>query len=125
MSAGRNPNRQLQDQAIRFAMRNPKVVLVLLGIAGLVVVGYLVWTNLPKRPSPPPVAGDGQAGTFLFCAWNVENFYDDQDDPKIHDEMEDWFGADPAAFREKVDHLATALLKMNGGAGPDVACLCE
>ena len=39
--------------------------------------------------------------------------------------MEDWFGTDPAAFRTKVDHLAEGLLKMNNGAGPDVACLCE
>ena len=38
----------------------------------------------PKRSGPP--------GTFLFCFWNVENLYDDNDDPKIHDEMENWFG---------------------------------
>jgi endonuclease/exonuclease/phosphatase family metal-dependent hydrolase len=125
MSSGRNLNRQLQDQAIRFAVRNPKIVLVLLGLAVLVALGYFVWINLPKRSSPPPVAGDGKPATVLFCTWNVENFYDDQDDPKIHDEYEDWFGTNPAAFREKVDHLAEGLLKMNDGAGPDVAGLCE
>src|SRR5437868_4811964 len=102
MSPGRNFTPRLQDQAARIALRNPKVVLVLLGLAAVVAVGYFVWVNLPKRSLPPPVAGYGKPAAVLFCAWNVENFYDDQDDPKIHDEYEDWFGTDPAAFREKV-----------------------
>lgn len=125
MSAGRHLNRQLRDQAVRFALRNPKVVLVLLGVAALIALGYFVWTSLPRRTTPPPVTGDGQPATILLCAWNVENFYDDDDNPKFRDDMEDWLGTDPAAFRQKVDHLAEGLLKMNGGAGPDVACLCE
>src|SRR5258708_30410318 len=113
MSFGRRPNRQLRDQAINLAVRNPKITLILLGIAALVAIAYFVWTKYPKHQSPPPLAGDGKPATIFFCAWNVENFFDDQDDPKIHDEMEDWFGNDPAAFREKGDHLARALLLMN------------
>ncbi|HEX3151659.1 MAG TPA: hypothetical protein VHR66_26545 [Gemmataceae bacterium] len=118
-------NRQLQDQAIKFALRNPKIVLTLLGVAAVLALGYFIWTRLPKHQSPPPLAGNGEPGIVYFCAWNVENFSDDNDDPKIHDEMEDWFGNDSAAFREKVDHLAKGLLLMNHGAGPDIACLCE
>src|SRR5206468_4288317 len=57
--------------------------------------------------------------------WNVENFYDDRDDPDNRDDLENWFGGDPTAFRHKVDRLSEALLKMNGGAGPDIACLVE
>lgn len=125
MSDRRPLDRQLQDQAVRLALRHPGFALAAIGLVVLVAVGYFVWTNLPKRQAPPPLAGDGNPATVLFAAWNVENFYDDQDDPKVHDEMEDWFGTDPAAFRTKVDHLAEGLLKMNGGAGPDVACLCE
>ena len=125
MSAGRRPNRQLQDQALQFVLRNPKVTLVLVGLIGILALGYFFWTQVPKRQIPTPVAGDGKPATVFFCTWNVENFYDDQYDPKIHDELEDWFGTDPAAFREKVVHLADGLLKMNGGAGPDIACLCE
>jgi endonuclease/exonuclease/phosphatase family metal-dependent hydrolase len=125
MSDRRPLDRQLQGQAVRLALRHPGFALAVIGLVIVVAVGYFVWTNLPKRQTPPSLAGDGKPATVLFCAWNVENFYDDQDDPKDHDEMEDWFGTDPAAFRTKVDHLAEGLLKMNSGAGPDVACLCE
>jgi endonuclease/exonuclease/phosphatase family metal-dependent hydrolase len=115
----------MQDAALQMARRYPKQALILLVIVGVIALGYYLWTKLPERKAPPPVAGGGQPATFLLCAWNVENFYDDQDDPKVHDEMEDWLGTDPDAFRAKVDHLTDGLLKMNGGAGPDVACLCE
>jgi endonuclease/exonuclease/phosphatase family metal-dependent hydrolase len=119
------PNRQAQDAAMRTARRYPKETLILLVLVGLVVAGYYVWKNWPERPTPPPVVGDGQPAQFLFCSWNVENLFDDENDPNFRDTHEDWFGTDPAAFREKVDRLAEGLLKMNGGVGPDVACLVE
>ena len=125
MASGRRFNRQLQDQAFRLAVRNPKVALVLLGIAAVIFLGYVVWTNLPKRSSPPPIAGDGNPATFLLCSWNVENYFDDHDDPKNDDDYEDWFGNDPQAFRTKTAHLADGLLLLNGGVGPDIACLVE
>jgi endonuclease/exonuclease/phosphatase family metal-dependent hydrolase len=125
MPDGNRLKRQVENQAIGLALRHPLAALVVIGLVVVIVVAYVVWSNLPKQQTPPPVVGNGQPGTYLFCAWNVENFYDDQDDAKIHDDMEDWFGNDPAAFREKVDHLAEGLLKMNNGAGPDIACLCE
>jgi endonuclease/exonuclease/phosphatase family metal-dependent hydrolase len=87
------------------------------------LVIYSIWRNWPERP--PPIAGDGRPATFLFCSWNVENFFDDTDDPKNHDGMENWFGTDSAAFRDKVNQLADGLLRMNGGVGPDIACLVE
>lgn len=123
--AGRRINRQLQDQAFRLAARNPKVTLVLLGLAALVALVHFVWTSLPERQTPPPLAGDGAPATFLFCSWNVENLFDDQDDPKSDDSYEDWYANDPQAFLAKADHLAEGLLKMNGGVGPDIACLVE
>ena len=51
--------------------------------------------------------------TYLFCTWNVENFYDDQDDPKANDEMENWYGQNPAMFQLKISRLADVLTKMN------------
>jgi endonuclease/exonuclease/phosphatase family metal-dependent hydrolase len=71
----------------------------------------------PKQAGPP--------GTYLFCFWNVENLYDDNDDPRIHDEMEDWFGQHPDKFRLKIDRLADVLSQMNGGIGPDILACCE
>ncbi len=71
----------------------------------------------PKQAGPP--------GTYLFCFWNVENLYDDNDDPKIHDEMENWFGQNPDKFRLKIDRLADVLSQMNGGIGPDILACCE
>ncbi|MBO0700581.1 MAG: hypothetical protein J2P46_19445 [Zavarzinella sp.] len=123
--ANYRPSRQAQEEAIRLARRYPKQAFILLVIAGILLLGYYAWRHWPERRTPPPVTGTGEPATFLFCSWNVENFFDDEDDPKIHDEMEDWFGNDPAAFRTKVDHLAEGLLKMNGGVGPDIACLVE
>jgi endonuclease/exonuclease/phosphatase family metal-dependent hydrolase len=119
------PNRQMQDAALRLARRYPKQAIILLLIVGVIALGYFVWTHLPARKAPPPVAGRGEPATFLFCSWNVENLFDDEHDPAARDADEKWFADDPAAFRAKVDHLAEGLLKMNGGVGPDIACLVE
>lgn len=121
-------NKQLQDAAITLIRRYPRqaafLAVGLIVVLALVALGYFVWTLIEKQEAVP-VAGDGRPGTVLFCAWNVENFYDDRDDPRVRDDMEDWYGTDPTAFRDKVDQLAAGLLFMNDGAGPDVACLCE
>ncbi|HKB06039.1 MAG TPA: endonuclease/exonuclease/phosphatase family protein [Gemmataceae bacterium] len=118
-------SRQIEEEAIRVARRYPRQTLILLVIAGVILLGYYVWKNWPERRTPPPVSGSGEPATFLFCSWNVENLFDDEDDPNFRDTHEDWLGSDPAAFRQKVDHLADGLLKMNGGVGPDIACLVE
>jgi endonuclease/exonuclease/phosphatase family metal-dependent hydrolase len=94
----------------------------------LVALPFLILIALAGCPSKdtrkdPKVAGP--PGTYLFCFWNVENLYDDHDDPKIHDEMEDWFGQNPDKFRLKIDRLADVLTQMNGGIGPDVFACCE
>jgi endonuclease/exonuclease/phosphatase family metal-dependent hydrolase len=106
-------------------MRYPKQALLLLAIVAAVLLAYYLWTRWAKERQTTRVTGDGASAKVLLCAWNAENFYDDRDDPKVDDEMEDWFGSDPVMFRSKVDHLAEGLLLMNGGAGPDLACLCE
>ena len=124
MSTGRRLNRQFQDQAVRLAARNPKAVLILIGLAAVLAIGYVACT-LPKRSSAPTVAGDGKPATFVLASWNVENFFDDHDDPKNDDDYEDWYATSADAFRDKTAHLADGLLKMNGGVGPDIACLVE
>ena len=96
---------------------------IIIGLVVMVVLGVVYVVR--HWPSEPAASGSAPPGTLLFCAWNVENFYDDRDDANIRDDSDDWFGNDPAAFGEKVDRLANGLLLMNGGAGPDIACLVE
>jgi endonuclease/exonuclease/phosphatase family metal-dependent hydrolase len=62
-------------------------------------------------------------GSYLFCFWNMENFFDDQLDGRKSapdKEYDEWFAHDKAALHEKVDHLSSALMKMNDGKGPDI-----
>jgi endonuclease/exonuclease/phosphatase family metal-dependent hydrolase len=125
MSNPSRQERQLAESAVRLASRYPRLAVLVVVVAVVAVVGFLAISRAFHKKSPPPVVGDGRPGTVLFCSWNVENFYDDKDDSNIHDEMEDWMGKNPDVFRTKVDHLAEGLLKMNGGIGPDVACLYE
>jgi endonuclease/exonuclease/phosphatase family metal-dependent hydrolase len=100
---------------------------MLLGIAlvVLLLVALAAFFLYQQARQQPPAARAGPPGSYLFCTWNAENFFDDEDDPENHDEMENWFGRDPGAFRLKVDHLSDALLLMNDGKGPDIVSLCE
>lgn len=68
-------------------------------------------------------AAGGQRVTVAF--WNVENLFDDVDDPTNHDDHEDWFARDGAALRMKADHLARVVTAMNDGRGPDLLATAE
>ena len=95
----------------------------------LVLVGlWLIarWSPDVARRSPIPVPAPTQGSEgYLFCTWNAENLFDDEDDPFNHDADENWFAANPAIVREKVDHIARALLLQNKGRGPDILVLVE
>jgi endonuclease/exonuclease/phosphatase family metal-dependent hydrolase len=65
---------------------------------------------------------------YLFCFWNVENFFDDQEDDRLHGpdrEYDRWYANDPAVLKLKLAHLSEALIDMNGGRGPDIIALAE
>lgn len=97
----------------------PVVVVILL-------IGLISWLFGPgsvRRPAEPAPAPSREG--YLFCSWNVENLFDDQDDPKSHDEDEDWLGRNPDVVRRKVALLADALLLQNEGRGPDILALIE
>jgi endonuclease/exonuclease/phosphatase family metal-dependent hydrolase len=90
------------------------------GAVGLLLTGF------PTTPT-----SDGEAGvaknTYLFCFWNVENFFDDNNDgrtaagDKVYDP---WFAENPDILQLKLSRLTEVLLKMNGGKGPDIfACV--
>lgn len=103
-------------------------------VALIVLVLFLLWVFEPRRPvilppqGPEPLPGPRVARApegYLFCTWNVENFFDDRDDPLNHDEDEDWFGRNPGAVRQKVGLLVDALLRQNHGRGPDILAMVE
>lgn len=97
------------------------VVIILLVASGI----YLYDQYRKQQPSPAgPSAGPGE---YLFCTWNVENLFDDRDDKRnrTDEEYDTWF-AENAADRElKYRHLVEALLRMNGGKGPDILIVVE
>src|SRR5262249_16100337 len=66
-------------------------------------------------------------GEYLFCFWNAENFFDDQDDKrddvdKVYDE---WFAKNPDVFKLKLDHLTRVLMDLTDKRGPDTLALAE
>src|SRR4051812_19512783 len=97
----------------------PGLVMIMLAVLGL----WLVRPELARIPHlPEPLPG---AEGYLFCTWNVENLFDDQDDLRNHDDDEDWFGHNPDAVYKKVYLLAGALIAQNDGKGPDILALVE
>jgi endonuclease/exonuclease/phosphatase family metal-dependent hydrolase len=67
-------------------------------------------------------------GEYLFCFWNVENFFDNKLDGYSHQpdkEFDAWFAKDQAVRELKLKHLSEALLELNGGRGPDILAIAE
>jgi endonuclease/exonuclease/phosphatase family metal-dependent hydrolase len=65
---------------------------------------------------------------YLLCFWNVENFFDDQNDHRHTrgDATYDaWFAKNPEVLRLKLSRLCEALTRLNGGRGPDILALAE
>jgi len=78
-----------------------------------------------SRPADPAPASNHE---YLFCHWNVENFFDDRFDHRNQPgdkEYDAWFAENPGILREKLNHLTEALLKLNNGRGPDILGIVE
>ncbi len=107
-------------------MANNRVVLF---VAMLVLFTASVWLIRSDQIGAPALPGErqeiGPEEGYLFCTWNVENLFDDEDDPHNHDEDEDWFARHPELVEEKLRLLADALLRQNGGRGPDILAIVE
>ena len=96
------------------------------------MLGLLLLAGCPG-PAPAPNDNDPNdktpgARTYLFCFWNVENLFDDQDDSrktKGDKEYDGWFAEDKVALKQKLDNLAEVILGMNEGKGPDILALAE
>ncbi len=106
----------------------------LVGLVCLLALAYLYLpgcneTSLPEANQT--VAPGGAARSrhdFLFCHWNVENFFDDEDNHRTgpgDKEYDSLFAHQPDLLRLKLEKLTEALLNMNGGKGPDILTIVE
>lgn len=86
------------------------------------LLACLVISGCSRSAGAPPASA-----SYLFCFWNVENLFDDLDQArgKTDDGYDNWFARNPDLLRKKLYHLAAAMLKLNGGRGPDILALVE
>jgi endonuclease/exonuclease/phosphatase family metal-dependent hydrolase len=74
------------------------------------------------------VAINSSADGYLFCFWNMENFFDDKNDGRKgpgDKEYDGWMAKHPDILKLKLTKLTEALLKLNGGRGPDILAMAE
>jgi endonuclease/exonuclease/phosphatase family metal-dependent hydrolase len=97
-------------------------------IACACLAGPLIAAGCTPHEDVPAAQQTAGPGEYLFCHWNVENFFDDKHDKRHHKadkEFDDWFSSNPKIFQEKLDKLTEALLKMNDHKGPDILAIVE
>ncbi len=101
-----------------------KIGVVILALLGVGV--FLFMQRVETASAQQATTADGE-NEFLFCFWNVENLFDDKDDKRNDiDEAYDNPFAEKKELRElKYDRIASALVGMNGGKGPDVIACAE
>jgi endonuclease/exonuclease/phosphatase family metal-dependent hydrolase len=96
---------------------------VLLGLGLAAAAGACV------RPSETAdVPRHSQNNSYLFCFWNVENLFDDQENHRLNkadQEFDRWFATHPEILKQKLAHLSRALIELNGGIGPDILAIVE
>jgi endonuclease/exonuclease/phosphatase family metal-dependent hydrolase len=105
--------------------RRPRFLTLLLGVSLTLTAVVLGCNNDPgtARPAQP-----GAPTSYLFCFWNVENFFDDRDDNRKGPgdrEYDPWFANHPEILKLKLSRLSEALLRLNDGKGPDIIGLAE
>src|SRR3954468_18349381 len=103
------------------SLRTPRLLLL-----GVLLTLALAGCRNGGQDSAP--AGAGGARSYLFCFWNVENFFDDKLDHRKGPgdrEYDPWFANDPDVLKKKLSKLSEALLRMNDGRGPDILAIVE
>ncbi|MBR4189790.1 MAG: endonuclease/exonuclease/phosphatase family protein [Kiritimatiellae bacterium] len=91
----------------------------------------------PAKPSAPsaPKAGKisleaASSSTYYVASWNVENLFDNRDDPGKPGDDE-FLAGDPSTrwtserLEQKLSHIAQVIRYMNGSKGPDILGLVE
>lgn len=100
-----------------------KVASLALLMIVLAIVALVREFNAPAPAPAPPV----EPGEYLFCAWNVENLFDDIDDKRSRDdeEYDTRYSQNPQDLQLKLQKLTEAILRMNDGKGPDILAITE
>jgi endonuclease/exonuclease/phosphatase family metal-dependent hydrolase len=148
MGRDANVGNQLAQQLVALFLQLPlmaKVAIVFLGlIVATLIYGFHHWGGR-QETAGPNTQGEGDHGEVnparemvnvpppeaafppgsrrvLLCVWNMENLFDDREDHRHHpdEEYDDWFARDAAVRELKYQHLTQALLRLNGGSGPDI-----
>ncbi len=103
---------------------------VKIGVVVLALIGGGVFLFMQKKEDPtgkPTTTVTDGENEFLFCFWNVENLFDDKDDKRreVDEEYDNPFAENKELRELKYDRIASALVGMNGGKGPDVIACAE
>lgn len=109
-------------------MRRFRLLLALL--PALLLTGYFVsGCDSPLTQTDHQVLGSSAGSReYLFCFWNVENFFDDHRDGRTgpgDKEYDGWYADHPEMLQLKLAKLTEALLRMNSGRGPDILAIAE
>jgi endonuclease/exonuclease/phosphatase family metal-dependent hydrolase len=109
-------------QTIRRLPLPVQLALLVLLLLGLGLGWWIEQRRSQSESSANPASTFSAKGDILFCHWNFENLFDDQDDPRrqVDEEYDNWFARDAEARQLKYQRLAEALLRISGGRGPDI-----
>jgi hypothetical protein len=132
---GPTPRRQPAEPPSPRRRGRHRWLFALLFLAALAVVAYR-FRDFNAGPSPAReragaeadlaiARASGAATGVQLCFWNVENLFDDTDDPRNKDPLDEGFARDPSALARKLQLLADALVPLNDGRGPDLLALVE
>jgi endonuclease/exonuclease/phosphatase family metal-dependent hydrolase len=91
-------------------------------------VALFLLAALGCQPSLPTSTTPTSQSEFVFCHWNVENFFDDKNDGRTGQgdkEYDNLFADNPDLLKQKLAKLTEAILKTNAGKGPDILALVE
>jgi hypothetical protein len=118
--------KQLDSAYRQFQRLPPRVRLAVVAVTVVVGLCFLFAAFRADLSARQATVASGE-NEFLFCFWNVENLFDDKDDKRreVDEEYDNPFAENVKLRELKYDHIASALLKMNDGKGPDVIACAE
>ena len=123
--ARRDPSARALQELLTAFLQLPyrtRVALVAMALVVGLIALVVYWARTHPRGNPSSAPESTGPKTVVFCLWNMENLFDDQDDRRRYpdEEYDSWFVKDPRARARKYERLTEALLRFNSGHGPDI-----